>query len=47
MVKRGWVDTKLPSVLTPKPGLPWLVLLLASLAVWGLWFRREQLRLRR
>ena len=47
VVKRGWVDTKLPTVLTPKPGLPWLVLLLASLAVWGLWFRREQLRLRR
>jgi hypothetical protein len=47
VVKRGWTDTTLPSVLTPKASMAWLALIVASLAVWALWFRREQLRLRR
>jgi len=47
VVKRGWTDTTLPSVLTPKASAAWLALIVASLAVWALWFRREQLRLRR
>ncbi len=28
--KRGWVDWQVPSVLRPEPGLPWLVLLIAT-----------------
>lgn len=37
-VKRGWSGTDLPDILRPSIGLPWLVLLLAALAVHLVWF---------
>jgi hypothetical protein len=44
VVKRGWVDTKIPSVLTPKLSAAWAVLLVCALAVHLLWFNRQRLR---
>jgi hypothetical protein len=44
VVKRGWVDTKIPSVLTPKLSLAWAVLLVCGLGVHLLWFNRQRLR---
>ena len=42
VVKRGWTDTQIPTVLTPKIGLPWLALIVAALAMQRLWFARER-----
>jgi hypothetical protein len=42
VVKRGWTDERMPSVLLPKPSPAWGVLVLAAVAVYVLWFRREQ-----
>jgi hypothetical protein len=44
VVKRGWVDTKIPSVLTPKFSASWAVLLVCALGVHLLWFNRQRLR---
>ena len=44
VVKRGWVDTQIPSVLTPKLSAAWAVLLVCALAVHLLWFNRQRLR---
>jgi hypothetical protein len=41
VVKRGWTDTGLPNVLTPKLSLAWLGVLIAGALVHSLWFRRE------
>jgi len=41
VVKRGWTDTTLPNVLTPKLTLAWLGVLVAAALVHMLWFRRE------
>ena len=43
LVKRGTVDFQMPYLLTPKLEIGWGVLLLASLAVHLVWFRREYL----
>src|SRR5438552_12441386 len=44
VVKRGWVDTQIPSVLTPKLSAAWAVLLVSAVAVHLLWFHRQRLR---
>jgi len=44
VVKRGWSDTKLPSVLTPSLSVAWAVVLASSLAVHLLWFQRQRHR---
>jgi hypothetical protein len=36
LVKRGWIDTKLPSVLLPKLSLAWAVIIVAAAVVWRL-----------
>ena len=43
LVKRGTVDFQMPYLLTPKPEIGWALLLLATLGVHLLWFRREYL----
>ena len=42
VVKRGWTDHAIPSVLNPRPTLAWAVLLLAAAVVEIAWFRRER-----
>jgi hypothetical protein len=44
VVKRGWVHTKIPSVLTPSLSAAWAVLLVSALAVHLLWFHRQRHR---
>ncbi|MDX6519948.1 MAG: hypothetical protein QOF08_553 [Gaiellales bacterium] len=44
VVKRGWVDTKIPSVLTPSLSVAWAVVLASALAVHLLWFQRQRHR---
>jgi hypothetical protein len=44
VVKRGWVDTQIPSVLTPSLSLAWAVVLASALAVHLLWFQRQRHR---
>jgi hypothetical protein len=44
VVKRGWVHTKIPSVLTPSLSVAWAVLLVSAAAVHLLWFHRQRLR---
>jgi hypothetical protein len=36
LVKRGWIDTKLPSVLVPKFSLAWALIVAAAAAIWFL-----------
>lgn len=36
LVKRGWIDTKLPSVLLPRVSLAWAVIVVAAAALWWL-----------
>src|SRR5436305_847489 len=42
VVKRGWTDSQMPTVLNPKIGLPWLALIVAALAMPRFWFARER-----
>jgi hypothetical protein len=44
VVKRGWVDTKIPSVLSPSLSAAWAVVLVSALAVHLLWFNRQHIR---
>jgi hypothetical protein len=44
VVKRGWVHTQIPSVLTPSLSVAWAVLLVSAAAVHLLWFHRQRLR---
>ncbi len=44
VVKRGWADTQIPSVLTPSLTVSWAVLLVSALAVHMLWFQRQRHR---
>jgi hypothetical protein len=44
VVKRGWVDTKIPSVLSPSLSAAWAVVLVSALAVHLLWFNRQRIR---
>jgi hypothetical protein len=36
LVKRGWIDTKLPSVLLPRLSLAWAAIVLAAAVLWWL-----------
>lgn len=47
VVKRGWTDTRVPSVVRPQLSLAWALIAAAGIAVELLWFRRERLRARR
>lgn len=44
VVKRGWTDTGLPSMIVPRPSLAWAVILAASAAVWLAVSRAERAR---
>jgi hypothetical protein len=39
VVKRGWTDAAIPSVIRPQPSLWWALILVEAAAVWLLWFR--------
>ncbi|MDX6535427.1 MAG: hypothetical protein QOF68_3171 [Gaiellales bacterium] len=41
VIKRGWTDTGVPSVLTPRLTIAWAAVIVAAAAVHVLWFRRE------
>jgi hypothetical protein len=41
VVKRGWTNHELPSVLTPAANWGWAAVLAGAVAVWWLWFRQE------
>ena len=40
VVKRGWTNHEVPSLLTPAANWGWAVVLLAAFAIWRLWFRQ-------
>jgi hypothetical protein len=40
VVKRGWTNDELPSVLTPAANWGWAAVLAGALAIWLLWFRQ-------
>ena len=40
VVKRGWTNHEVPSLLTPAANWGWLVVLVVAVAVWRLWFRQ-------
>jgi hypothetical protein len=40
VVKRGWTNHEVPSLLTPAVNWGWAVVLVAAFAVWRLWFRQ-------
>ena len=40
VVKRGWTDHEVPSVLTPAANWGWAIVLVGAAAVWWLWFRQ-------
>jgi hypothetical protein len=40
VVKRGWTNHKVPSILTPAPNWGWAAVLVGAAAVWWLWFRQ-------
>ncbi len=40
VVKRGWTNHEVPSLLTPTANWGWAVVLVATVAVWRLWFRQ-------
>jgi hypothetical protein len=40
VVKRGWTNDEVPSLLTPAAHWGWAAVLVAAFAVWRLWFRQ-------
>jgi hypothetical protein len=40
VVKRGWTNNEVPSLLTPAANWGWAVVLVGAFAVWRLWFRQ-------
>jgi hypothetical protein len=40
VVKRGWTNREMPSVLTPAANWGWAAVLVGAIAVWLLWFRQ-------
>jgi hypothetical protein len=40
VVKRGWTNYEVPSILTPAPNWGWAAVLVGAAAVWWLWFRQ-------
>jgi hypothetical protein len=42
VVKRGWTDEAIPSLVRPQLSLGWALIVLGAIAVELLWFRRER-----
>jgi hypothetical protein len=42
VVKRGWTNRELPSVLTPAANWGWAAVVGGAVAVWALWFRQPR-----
>jgi hypothetical protein len=42
VVKRGWTDHEVPSVLTPAANWGWAAVLVGAFVVWRLWFRQPR-----
>ena len=42
VVKRGWTNNEMPSVLTPAANWGWAAVLVGAVAVWALWFRQPR-----
>jgi hypothetical protein len=42
VVKRGWTNHEVPSVLTPAANWGWAAVLVGAFAVWRLWFRQPR-----
>jgi hypothetical protein len=42
VVKRGWTNHEMPSVLTPTANWGWAAVLAGAVAVWALWFRQPR-----
>jgi hypothetical protein len=42
VVKRGWTNHEMPSVLTPAANWGWAAVLCGAFVVWGLWFRQPR-----
>ena len=42
VVKRGWTDHEMASVLTPAANWGWAAVLVGAVAVWALWFRQPR-----
>ena len=42
VVKRGWTNHEVPSVLTPTANWGWAAILVAAAVVWRLWFRQPR-----
>jgi hypothetical protein len=42
VVKRGWADRSLPSMIQPSLSVAWLGIVLAAVLIELLWFRRER-----
>jgi hypothetical protein len=40
VVKRGWTNREVPSILTPAPNWGWAAVLAGAAAIWWLWFRQ-------
>ena len=40
VVKRGWTDHEVPSILTPAANWGWAAVLVGAFAVWRFWFRQ-------
>jgi hypothetical protein len=40
VVKRGWTNHEVPSILTPAANWGWAAVLVGAFAVWRLWFRQ-------
>ncbi|MGH3104729.1 MAG: hypothetical protein ACRDN6_11610, partial [Gaiellaceae bacterium] len=47
VVKRGWTERGIPSVLNPKLSLGWAVIVAAAVAIDRLWFSRARRTARR
>jgi hypothetical protein len=43
VVKRGWTNHEVPSLLVPGPNWGWAAVLVAAGAIWWLWFRQPSL----
>jgi hypothetical protein len=42
VVKRGWTNHEVPSILTPAANWGWAAVLVGAFAVWRLWFRQPR-----
>ena len=42
VVKRGWTNHEMPSVLTPAANWGWAAVLVGAVGVWALWFRQPR-----